>query len=111
MVAKKLFVAWVGLALLQAAAGSEALAQPTGTGTGTGAVGVVRGTVSSSADGEPIADVTVVATGEAGTGTTKTDTRGQFALELTPGLYRVTFSHPAYDERTYLNVEVAPPHR
>jgi outer membrane receptor protein involved in Fe transport len=71
-------------------------------------VGVIRGTVTSGADGKPIPVVSVQASGDSSSGSATTDERGQFAIELIPGVYRIVFSHPEYDERSYLNVDVAP---
>jgi len=104
MITRKLFRAAVCLAALLPLTGvPRAAAQ----GAGSGAVGVIRGTVTSSSDGKPIRGVAVKATGDAGSGSTATDERGEFAVELPPGLYRITFTHPDYDERIYLNVDVA----
>ncbi|HET9061649.1 MAG TPA: TonB-dependent receptor, partial [Candidatus Binatia bacterium] len=104
MVSRKLFRALVCLvAVLQ-------LAAPPGAGAQSeesGAVGVIRGAVTSSSDGKPIRGVAVKASGDAGSASTTTDERGEYAIELSPGLYRITFSHPDYDERSYLNVDVA----
>ena len=72
------------------------------------AISRVRGTVISQADAKPLADVTVTAKGDDGERTTKTDAKGQFLLELSPGVYRVTFSHEDYDDRTLLNLQADP---
>jgi TonB-dependent receptor len=69
-------------------------------------VGEIRGTVTSAADGKPIPAVTVQASGDDGSGSAQTDANGRFAVELPPGVYRVKFAHPDYDERSYLNVIV-----
>ena len=71
------------------------------------AVSRVRGTVSSQVDGKALPDVTVTAKGDEGERTTKTDAKGQFLLELSPGAYRVTFSYADYADRT-LNLNAEP---
>jgi Carboxypeptidase regulatory-like domain len=65
----------------------------TTTGSATGSVGKVQGVVSDKKTGEPIAGVTVIATGRslAGTQTAISDDKGFYAIEVPPGEFTVQF--------------------
>jgi outer membrane receptor protein involved in Fe transport len=72
-----------------------------------GEKGAVGGTIRAEGNG-PVAGAEVTATLDGGKWTARTDAAGAFTLELPAGMYRMVVSHPDYDERTLLNVEVVP---
>jgi TonB-dependent receptor len=97
------------LALVSAAASAQTTpaAAPQATAASeTEAVGLLKGRVVSDGSGVPIAGVLMTVKGGGTERFTKTDSIGDFAIELPAGTYNIELAHPQFDNGFAVGVTV-----
>ncbi|HSN72240.1 MAG TPA: carboxypeptidase regulatory-like domain-containing protein, partial [Steroidobacteraceae bacterium] len=102
-------VTFSALALVTAVASAQSTTTSAPTAAASSeaeSVGLLRGRVVSDGSGAPIAGVLLTVKGQGQTRYTKTDSVGDFAIELPAGAYNIELSHPQFDNGFALGVQV-----